>query len=110
MDCADRRCQVLVERGLRTQERWRTRLFISCVDGLKGFPKGIEAVCPKAAVQICIVNMVRNSLNYAGWNKRDLVAADLKSIYIAATADEAEKYRSEFGGKRDDTYPPIAQF
>ena len=56
-------------------------IFIACVDGLKGFPEAIEAVYPKAAVQLCIVHMVRNSLNYVGWNKRDLVAADLKRIY-----------------------------
>ena len=33
-------------------------IFIACVDGLKGFPDGIEAVYPKAAVQLCIVHMV----------------------------------------------------
>ena len=38
-------------------------IFIACVDGLKGFPEAIEAVYPKAAVQLCIVHMVRNSLN-----------------------------------------------
>ncbi|HEY9276782.1 MAG TPA: IS256 family transposase, partial [Methylotenera sp.] len=30
-------------------------IFIACVDGLKGFPEAIEAVYPKAAVQLCIV-------------------------------------------------------
>ena len=44
---------------------------------------------PQAAVQLCIVHMVRNSLNYMGWNKRDMVAADLKRIYNAATEPEA---------------------
>lgn len=28
-------------------------IFIACVDGLKGFPEAIEAVSPKAAVQLC---------------------------------------------------------
>ncbi len=31
-------------------------IFIACVDGLKGFPEAIEAVCPKTAVQLCIVH------------------------------------------------------
>lgn len=84
-------------------------IFIACVDGLKGFPEAIEAVYPKAAVQLCIVHMVRNSLNYVGWNKRDLVAADLKRIYSAATTDEAEQYLTEFEAKWDAAYPPIAQ-
>ena len=39
-------------------------IFIACVDGLKGFPQAIEAVFPKAVVQLCIVHMVRHSLNY----------------------------------------------
>ena len=38
-------------------------IFIACVDGLKGFPDAIEAVFPKAVVQLCIVHMVRHSLN-----------------------------------------------
>ena len=38
-------------------------IFIACVDGLKGFPAAIEAVFPKAQVQLCIVHMVRHSLN-----------------------------------------------
>jgi hypothetical protein len=40
--------------------------------------------------------MVRNSLNYVGWNKRDVVAADLKRIYTAATEAEAAQYLTEF--------------
>jgi putative transposase len=43
-------------------------IFIACVDGLKGFPDAIEAVFPNAAVQLCIVHMVRHSLNFVGWN------------------------------------------
>lgn len=84
-------------------------IFIACVDGLKGFPEAIEAVYPKAAVQLCIVHMVRNSLNYVGWNKRKLVAADLKRVYTASTVDEAEQYLTEFEAEWDKSYPPIAQ-
>ncbi len=84
-------------------------IFIACVDGLKGFPEAIEAVYPQTTVQLCIVHMVRNSLNYVGWNKRGLVAADLKRVYSASTADEAEQYLTEFEVKWDDAYPPIAK-
>lgn len=84
-------------------------IFIACADGLKGFPEAIEAVYPKAAVQLCIVHMVRNSLNYVGWSKRDLVAADLKRVYSAATEAEAELYLLEFEHNWNDAYPPIAQ-
>ena len=53
-------------------------IFIACVDGLKGFPEAIEAVYPKTAVQLCIVHMVRHSLNYVSWKRRKEVAADLR--------------------------------
>jgi putative transposase len=84
-------------------------IFIACVDGLKGFPEAIEAVYPLAAVQLCIVHMVRHSLNYVSWKMRAEVAADLKRIYTASTADEAEQRLAEFEDKWDDAYLPISQ-
>ena len=84
-------------------------IFIACVDGLKGFPEAIEAVFPKAAVQLCIVHMVRHSLNYVSWKRRPEVAADLKRIYQSATLDEAEQRLGEFEAKWDDEYLPIGQ-
>ena len=84
-------------------------IFIACVDGLKGFPEAIEAVYPRAAVQLCIVHMVRNSLNYVPWKMRAEVAADLKRIYTASTIDEAEQRLGEFEDKWDDAYLPISQ-
>lgn len=83
-------------------------IFIACVDGLKGFPEAIETVYPHAIVQLCIVHMVRNSLNYVGWNKRKEVAADLRLVYSAATIDEAEQALSDFEDKWNNAYPPIA--
>ncbi len=44
-----------------------------------------------------------------GWNKRSLVATDLKRVYSASTADEAEQYLTEFEVKWNDAYPPIAK-
>ena len=84
-------------------------IFIACVDGLKGFPDAIEAVYPKAAVQLCIVHMVRNSLNFVPWKIQKEVAADLRRIYTAATADEAELMLTEFEAKWDKQYQPIGQ-
>src|SRR5437870_6639434 len=65
-------------------------IFIACVDGLKGFPEAIETVFPQTEVQLCIVHLVRHSLNYVAWRDRKKVAADLKLIYTAATDREAE--------------------
>ncbi len=84
-------------------------IFFACVDGLKGFPEAIEAVFPKTTVQVCIVHMVRYSLNFVSWKMRKLVAADLRTIYRAATADEAALRLTEFEEKWNDTYPAIGQ-
>jgi putative transposase len=84
-------------------------IFIACVDGLKGFPEAIEAVFPKTVVQLCIVHMVRHSLNYVSWKRRKEVAADLRHIYQAATAQEAEQRLGEFEARWDDEYLPIGQ-
>ncbi|HTV84456.1 MAG TPA: IS256 family transposase [Dyella sp.] len=84
-------------------------IFIACVDGLKGFSEAIEAVFPKTAVQLCIVHMVRYSLNYVPWKRRQEVASDLKRIYTCATAEEAERCLGEFDAKWDAQYLPIGQ-
>ena len=55
-------------------------IFIACVDGLKGFPEAIETVYPKTAVQLCIVHLVRYSLNYVSWKLRKEIAAGLRTI------------------------------
>lgn len=84
-------------------------IFIACVDGLKGFPEAIETVFPQTEVQLCIVHMVRHSLNYVGWKQRKEVAADLKTIYTSATEAEAEAALNEFAKKWDAKYPTISR-
>jgi len=63
--------------------------FVICTDGLKGFPEAIEAVFPGTLVQTCIVHLMRASLSFVNWKERKGLAADLKSIYRAATAELA---------------------
>jgi putative transposase len=84
-------------------------IYLACVDGLKGFPQAIESVFPEALVQLCIVHMIRASLNYVTWKDRREVVADLKPIYKAATADEAERQLSEFEEKWKKRYPAISR-
>jgi putative transposase len=71
-------------------------VLIACVDGLKGFPQAIESAFPEARVQLCIVHLVRASLNYVSWKDRKQVASDLKLIYRAATEAQAERELSGF--------------
>lgn len=105
MDCRKRRRQVLPKghKWLQVITELNNRgvndILIACVDGLKGFPEAIETVFPKAAVQLCIVHLVRNSLNYVSYKKRQAVADGLKRIYQSPTAQEAEQRLTEFEDK-----------
>ena len=91
------------------KNRGVTDIFIACVDGLKGFPEAIESVFPQTEVQLCIVHLVRHSLNYVGWKQRKEVARELKLIYTAATEVEAEQRLDEFSLKWDAKFPMIAK-
>jgi len=84
-------------------------ILITCVDGLTGFPEAIASEFPKAEVQLCIVHMVRNSLRYVSWKERKIVAADLRTIYSAATAESAESALDAFAEKWDARFPNISR-
>jgi putative transposase len=91
------------------KNRGVTDILIACVDGLKGFPEAIESVFPQTEVQLCIVHLVRHSLNYVSWKDRKKVATDLKTIYTAATDVEAEQKLAEFALKWDAKFPIISK-
>ena len=91
------------------QNRGVKDIFIACVDGLTGFPEAIEAVFPETRVQLCIVHLVRNALSYVSYKDRKSVAADLKLVYCAATAEEAEQALLAFAQKWDKQYPTISK-
>ena len=84
-------------------------ILIACVDGLTGFPEAIASEFPKTEVQMCIVHMVRNSLRYVSWKERKTVAADLREIYSASTAESAASALEAFAGKWDQRFPNISR-
>ncbi len=84
-------------------------IFIACVDGLKGFPEAIETIYPKTQVQLCMVHLMRFSLAYVSYKDRKAVASDLKTIYRAATVEEAEQQLAAFAAQWDPRYPSIAK-
>jgi transposase-like protein len=54
-------------------------LIVTC-DGLKGLPEAITALWPAAAVQLCVVHLVRSSLKYASKKYWGPIAKQLKEI------------------------------
>jgi transposase-like protein len=65
-------------------------VLIAVSDGLKGIPESLAAAYPEAILQTCIVHLIRNSLDYASWKDRKVVAAALRPIYTAPSAEAAE--------------------
>ena len=71
-------------------------VLIAVVDGLKGFPDAINAVFPLTQIQTCIVHLLRNSMEFAGWKDRKPVATALKTVYRAVDAAAASMALTEF--------------
>jgi transposase-like protein len=64
-------------------------ILIAVTDGLTGMPAALEAVFPRTTLQTCIVHLIRNSLDYASWKDRKMLAKALRPIYAAASAEAA---------------------
>ena len=66
-------------------------MLIAVVDGRKGFPEAIRATYPQTSVQTCIVHLVRFSLSFCSYKDRPPVVTELKTIYRALNAEEAQQ-------------------
>lgn len=84
-------------------------IFVVCVDGLSGLPEAIRTAFPRTKVQLCIVHLVRAALKYTTDKDSRTVAADLKTIYQAATVLEAEQRLDAFEQTWGQKYPPIVK-
>lgn len=85
------------------QTRGVQDVFIAAVDGLNGFSEAIHAIFPRTLVQRCVIHQIRQSLKYVPWKERKAFTADLKTVYQAATREEAEanllKLEENWAGK-----------
>src|SRR3954451_1375350 len=82
-------CTELRNRGVRD-------VLIVCCDGLTGFPEAIEATWPQATVQTCTVHLIRAAMHFTSYAARKKVAAALRPIYTAPTAEVAETELAAF--------------
>ncbi|MDM0079425.1 IS256 family transposase [Variovorax sp. J31P179] len=71
-------------------------ILIAVTDGLKGIGEALGAVFPATTLQTCIVHLIRNSLDYASWKDRKLLAAALRPVYTAPSAEAAEEALDAF--------------
>ena len=80
-------------------------ILLICADGLTGIKEAISAAFPNTEYQRCIVHQVRNTLKYVSDKDRKPFAADLKTIYSAATEEKAMERLEEVSEKWNPKYP-----
>ena len=99
-------CADLANRGVRD-------VLVVCCDGLTGFPEAIAATWSQAAVQTCVVHLIRNALRFVSYAERKAVAAALKPVYTAANAEAARAELDAFTaselGKKNPTAAMVFQ-
>lgn len=84
-------------------------ILIAVTDGLKGMAEALEAVFPATTLQTCIVHLIRNSLDYASWKDRKALAAAIKPIYTAPSAEAAQAELEAFErGPWGQRFPTVA--
>jgi putative transposase len=84
-------------------------ILIAVTDGLKGMPEALGAVFPATTLQTCIVHLIRNSLDYASWKDRKALAAAIKPIYTAPSAEAAQAELDGFEqGPWGQKFPTVA--
>jgi putative transposase len=83
-------------------------ILIVCADGLTGIGDAIEAAFPHAIHQTCIVHLIRSSTRLVPWKDRKAVCADLKAVYTATDAVDAEAALDAFEAKWGKRFPMVA--
>jgi putative transposase len=85
-------------------------VLIVCCDGLTGFPDAIEATWPQATVQTCTVHLIRAAMRFVSYADRRNVAAALRLVYTAPTAEAAQTELAAFAGTElGRRYPAAVQ-
>ena len=64
-----------------------------CCDGLSGFPEPIAATWSQAAIQTCVVHLIRNALRFVSYGDRKAVATALKPVYGAERQSGSRRAR-----------------
>jgi putative transposase len=91
------------------QDRGVEDVFIASIDNLKGFAEAIEAVFPRAQVQLCIIHQIRNSLRFIPDRDMRAFMKDLKEVYRAETLERAELMLDKLDEKWGKVYPKVIE-
>jgi transposase-like protein len=83
-------------------------ILIAVTDGLKGMSDARAAIFPATTLQTCIVHLIRHSLSFANWKERKRLAAALRPIDTAASAEAAGAALEAFAqGPWGERFPTV---
>lgn len=74
-------------------------------DGLKGLPESITTTWELAQVQTCVIHLIRNTFRYAARQDWDAMAKDLRPVYTAVNAEQAQARMDDFAERWGAKYP-----
>ena len=85
-------------------------IIIAVTDGLKGMSEALAVAYPSTTLQTCLVHLIRNSLDLAGWQERRALAMALRAVYTAASAEAASAALDTFAqGPWGRRFPTIVK-
>jgi transposase-like protein len=85
-------------------------ILIAVTDGLKGMSEALALAYPTTTLQTCLVHLIRNSLDLAGWQERKALAVALRAVYTAASAEAARAALETFAqGPWGRRFPTIVK-
>jgi transposase-like protein len=85
-------------------------IIIAVTDGLKGMSEALAVAYPSTTLQTCLVHLIRNSLDLAGWQERRALAMALRAVYTAASAEAASAALDAFAqGPWGRRFPTIVK-
>ena len=87
------------------QNRGVKDIVIACIDNLSGFAQAIESIFPQTEVQLCVIHQIRNSTKYVTTKDRSAVMTDMKEVYQASTAEQAQEALKKLSVRWMSKYP-----
>lgn len=69
---------------------------LAVCDGLKGLPEAITTTWEFTQVQACVIHVIQDTFRYAARQHWDHISRDLKPIYTAVNAEQAQARLDDF--------------
>jgi len=91
------------------QTRGVRDMLVVVTDSLQGMPEALGVAYPATTLQTGIVQLIRNSLDYASWKDRKALAKAIRPLYTAPNAHSAEVELAHFEqGLFGQKFPTVA--